>query len=108
MSQSRLIDEMLEDLHELIEVESNSRNGLSVWVLIRWSTDQVQSVEDLRDLSDPLWKKTLRILNRNLVYQWSLVNFDNSDSEEIRSRAEKAKKRLLNDLKNLAKLAGGY
>lgn len=108
MSKSKILDEMISSLHGLIEAETNSKRGLSSGSLIQWSTDQIRSVEDLRDLSDPFWKKTLQVLQRNLDYQWNLVTYDYSDSEEIRSRGENAKKKLLKDLINLAKQVSDY
>lgn len=104
MSRVRILSEMKESLSGLIEAESNSRGGLSVWVFIWWTTEQIESVEDLRDLSDPFWKKTLKTLHQNLDYQWGLHSHF-SNPEDDQSRAEKAKMRLLRDLARISRQA---
>jgi hypothetical protein len=95
---------MKESLRGLIEAESNSRGGLSVWAFIGWTTEQIEAVEELRDLSDPFWKRTHKILLQNLDYQWGLHSHY-SNSEYHQSRAEKAKKRLLKGLESIYRQA---
>ena len=101
MSKESNLEVMKSDLLEIIEIESLSREGLSVGVLINWTQRQIQSLEDLRDLSDHFWKKTHQVLKRNLALQWGLLEIFSEPGEDKTLRAEKAKRRLLKDLTSL-------
>jgi len=92
---------MKRNLLEIIEIGSLSREGLSVGVSITWTERQIQALEDLRDLSDPFWKKTHKVLKRNLDSQWELHEIFSEPGENRTLRSEKAKNKLPKDLTSL-------
>jgi hypothetical protein len=101
MSKDKFLEELTASLLEVWEIESNSRQGVSVGVLISWTEKQLPGIRELRDLSDPFWKKLDRILGRNLDFQRDLHEFLSQPTQETISKAEKAKKKLLNELNDL-------
>jgi len=60
---------------EQVNAEEPSKQCLSVSFLRSWMSDQRAAITDLRDISDPFWKKFFNILDQNLTYQDKILRW---------------------------------